>query len=161
MPVTIEELDQVVEMYEEAKGRTFCSWNEDYPNRDLLREDILHGDLYCLKEDTGKILGCIAKDRDEAVDRLNCWNKEYEPAAEIARLVIAKGFENQGLAKKIITCMMDEMKRRGFRGIHYLVDKENTPAMRSYRNLPFKQVGKTCLYGVDFLCYERKLADGD
>ena len=52
---------------------------------------------------------------------------------------------------------MDELKRRGYRGVHLLVDKHNVKALRSYAVFGFRTVDERFMYGHDYLCYEKAL----
>ncbi len=156
-PGSEKDFDRIMKIYAEAKGREFCVWTEDYPSEELIREDIRCHDLFCLKDEEGNIVGCIAKDRDAAVDALPFWSKEYAPAAEIARVVVAAGYENRGIARELVRRAMDELQSRGFRGIHYLVAQGNLPAIRSYRCLHFDRVGETDLGDIHYLCFEHSL----
>lgn len=52
---------------------------------------------------------------------------------------------------------MDELKKRGCRGIHILVNKHNTKAIQCYSVFGFRIVGECYLYEQNFLCYEKEL----
>lgn len=155
--VKMEELDQAMVLYDSGRNREFCPWTEDYPTREDIQRDIGQGDLFCFRDEAGRLIACIAKDRDEVTAQLPFWSKEYEPAAELSRLVVADGYEGRGIARDLIRAMMEELKRRGYAGVHYLVVEANVPAMRSYRVLNFTKVGEADEFGSHFLCYEHKL----
>jgi ribosomal protein S18 acetylase RimI-like enzyme len=52
---------------------------------------------------------------------------------------------------------MDELKRRGYRGIHMLVNRHNVKAIRCYAVFGFNVVGECHMFDQDFLCYEKEL----
>ena len=61
--MTTEDTNQVMEVIEQAKAYLKSSgidqWQNDYPNEDIIREDISNGYGYVL-EDEGKIVGTVA-----------------------------------------------------------------------------------------------------
>ena len=70
-------------------------------------------------------------------------------------------FEENGLLEGFVQinwsfmAARDELKRRGFRGIHILVNRHNVKAIRCYAVFGFRTAGECRMYGQDFLCYEK------
>ena len=52
---------------------------------------------------------------------------------------------------------MEVLRERGYRSIHFLVNRKNVKAIRSYAVFAFNVVGECDLYEQPFLCYEQKL----
>lgn len=152
-----EDLDELMEIYISARKRKFCPWTEEYPTREIIEMDIEKGNLYGFRNETGKIIASIAKDCDEQVDGLAFWGKELQPAAEVARVVVAPGYEGRGIARMLIRGMMAELRKRGYKGIHYMVAEHNIPAVRSYAALGFSKAGETDMYGEHYLCFEKMI----
>ena len=152
-----KDLDEVFSLYRAALGEPGCVWNENYPDRELIKEDIEKECLYGLRDEKGKILASIALDRDEEIDSLPCWDSQLLPAAELARLVVAKEYQNKSVARLLITEMEQVLKRKGYQSVHYLVAQDNTKARRSYAKLHFSYKGETDLWGHHYLCYEKEL----
>lgn len=153
----IEDLDEAFGLYQEAIGEPGCVWDENYPQKVLIKEDIEEHCLFGIRDENGKIMGVIARDRDEDIDGLSCWNKEWMPGAELARLVVAKEYQNRGLARLLITKMQKVLKAQGFKSVHYLVAEVNYRARKSYEKLSFELKGETDLWGHHYLCYEKEL----
>ncbi|MDE6014157.1 MAG: GNAT family N-acetyltransferase [Acetatifactor sp.] len=156
-----EDFETVMNLYRAAVGEEGCTWDEDYPDEDDIRGDIGRGALYCARNQGGEIIAAFAIDSDEEVDRLSCWTPDLVPAGEIARLVVGRRWQNQGIARQMLAYAMEELKRRGYRGIHFLVSKTNERALRSYSKFAFEKVGETSLYGHDWYCYEKALYEKD
>ena len=76
---------------------------------------------------------------------------------ELARLAVLPSEQNKGYARIMMQFGMDELKRRGFKGIHFLVNKHNVKAIRSYEKFGFDVVGECYMFEQDFLCYEKVL----
>lgn len=74
MPFTFEpaapaELDAALAIAHAAAQSPYSHWDADYPNREILAEDIAHGELYFLRED-GVPLAIIAilDESEEAIE---------------------------------------------------------------------------------------------
>lgn len=149
--------DEILRLYKAQLGLEFCPWNEHYPENDTIRFDLSRDALFVMKNEAGEILAAISLDEDEAVEALDCWSEELQPAGEVSRLAVRPDCQNQGLARQMIRFSMNELARRGKKSIHYLVNKNNTKAVRSYAHLGFTKVGECALYDQPFLCYEKAL----
>lgn len=150
-----EDFDVLMALYRAAVGEEGCTWNEEYPTEEDIRGDLDRESLYCARNEGGEIVAAFAIDHDEEVDGLPCWSPELIPSGEISRLVVRRDCQNQGIARQMLAFGMEELKRRGFRGIHFLVSKTNERALRSYAKFDFEKAGEAELYGQDWYCYEK------
>ena len=151
-----EDRDEIMSLYRAQIGREYCPWSEEYPSNETIDFDLSRDALFVLKE-AGKIKASISIDEDEQVNALPCWNKELSPEGELSRLAVLPGEQNKGYARLMMRFGMDELRRRGYRGIHILVGKHNIKAIRSYAVFGFKMVGECFMYEHDYLCYEKEL----
>ncbi len=148
--------EEILSLYQMQKGREYCAWSEDYPSDETIDEDLSRDGLFVLKED-GIIKAAISIEEDEAVDRLECWSKELQPEGELARLCVHPDEQNRGLGRIMMKFGMEELKRRGYKGIHILVNRENIKAIRCYEVFDYKRAGECHMYDEDFLCFEKEL----
>lgn len=148
--------EEILALYRIQLGRPFCAWDEDYPGNDEITFDLSRDALYVMKRD-GRIIAAVSLEEDEDVDALDCWDPALEPGGELARLCVHPDLQNEGLARKIMQFGLDELKRRGFRSVHFLVNKYNEKAIRSYAAFDYAVVGECHMYDQDFLCYEKRL----
>lgn len=153
---TEEERNEILSLYKAQMGRDCCPWDEDYPSNETIDWDLSRNALFVLKMN-GTIKAAISIEVDEAVDQLSCWDKKLAPEGELARLAVLPEEQNKGLGRIMLKFGMDELKKRGFRSIHILVNKYNTKAIRSYAVFDFRIVGECHMYDQDFLCYEKEL----
>ena len=149
------DFEKLMQLYRAAIGEEGCTWDEDYPNEEDIRGDIGRKALFCARNDDGEIIAAFAIDDDAQVEQLDCWNPEIAPAGEIARLVVRRDCQNQGIARHLLVFAMEELRRRGYGGIHFLVSPKNERALRAYSRLDFNKVGETALYGHDWYCFEK------
>ena len=159
MEATGEDTDAVLRLYREQIGREFCFWNEEYPGPETIRFDLSRNALFVMKDENERIVAAISIEEDEAVDQLECWNPALRPAGEYARVAVTPDCQKQGLARKMVYHVLEELKRRGYRSVHIVVNRDNTAALRCYAPIGFRTAGECELYGQHFLCYEKELQD--
>ena len=105
----------------------------------------------------GSIIAAVSVEEDEEVDALTCWNNSFELEGELARIAVLPNEQGKGLGRVMMQFGMDELKRRGCKGTHILVNKENVRAIRCYAVFGFTVAGECRMYDQDFLCYEKTL----
>lgn len=150
------EKKEILALYRSVIGSEGCTWSLDYPNEEILEDDFSRAALFVMKEKE-EILGAVSIDEDKAVEGLDCWSKELVPGAELARLVVKEGYQNQGIARRMLRDMMVELRDRGYQSVHFLVSKMNERALRSYARLHFSKKGEAALFGEQWWCYEKEL----
>ncbi len=153
---TENDRNEIMALYQMQLGKEFCFWDEDYPSNETIDYDRSRNALFLLKMD-GRLKGTVSIELDEEVEKLPVWDKSLSPSGELARLAVHPDLQNQGLGKILMQFGMDELKKRGFRGIHFLVNKGNRKAIRCYQDFGFHIAGECYLYDQDFLCYEKAL----
>ena len=90
-------------------------------------------DIFKVNEKNNEIIAAISIDDDKLVEEQECWSKELRPAGELARLVIAEEYRGNGLAENLIQGAMGNLKKRKYKGVHYLVSPNNANALRAYK----------------------------
>lgn len=153
---TEEDKEELMSLYKVQIGKDCCPWNEEYPSEESVDWDLSRDALYVLKMN-GSIKAAVSIEEDEEVDFLTCWDEALAPEGELARVAVLPEEQNKGFGRIMLQFGMEELKRRGFRGIHILVNKYNTKAIRCYSVFGFRVVGECHMYEQDFWCYEREL----
>ena len=156
LDATENDKDEILSLYKKQIGREFCPWNEHYPTMEEIHFDLSRDSLFIMK-DGGKIIAAASIDQDEQVEQLDCWSNTLAPGAEMARLAVDPEYQNQGLAREMLLHGMAVMKERGYKSIHFLVNKHNVKALNSYNHLCFDIVGECFMYEQPFLCYEKEI----
>ena len=140
----INRLEDIFKLYVDARKTKGCTWTEEYPTKEIIKNDILRGDSFVIvNEKNNEIIAAISIDDDKLVEEQECWSKELKPAGELARLVIAEEYRGNGLAGNLI------------QGVHYLVSPNNANALRAYKKMEFNDCGRIFLYDHEWICYER------
>lgn len=148
--------EQILKLYKKQLGREFCPWDEHYPTMHEIDFDLSRSSLFIMI-DGERIIAAASIDDDEQVEALECWHADLKPGAEMSRLAVDPDYQNQGLARKMLLYGMDEMQKRGYKSIHFMVNKHNKKALNSYRHLDFDVVGECFMYEQPFLCCEKAL----
>ncbi len=151
-----EDREEILALYKTQLGREFCPWTDDYPSNETIDFDLSRDSLFVMKEN-GKIIGAVSIDEDENVNNLECWDKALAPGGELSRLAVLPERQNKGLARQLMSFGMRMLKERGFKSIHFLVNKYNDKALRSYAAFGFNNVGECHMHEQDYFCYEQKL----
>jgi ribosomal protein S18 acetylase RimI-like enzyme len=152
----VKDKDAILKLYKSQLGRQYCPWNEYYPTMEEIDFDLSRDALLVMRED-GKIIAAISIDDDDSVNNLDCWTDELQPGGELSRLAVDPEFQNQGIAKEMINYGMKALKERDFKSLHFLVNRHNLKAMKSYAAFGFNKVGECELYDQPMFCYEMKL----
>lgn len=154
-PATGADADAIMALYRSMIGSPGCTWNEYYPTPDLLARDLADGNVYVMRGEDSAIIATITIDQDEAVDRLPCWSLSAGRSRELARLCVRADYQNRGIARRMLCFGMDELKKRGYSGTHFLVSPHNPQALASYDKLGFTKVGTTEMFHQAWYCYEK------
>ncbi len=156
MKAAEEDRKDLLALYRAQIGLPCCPWDEEYPSDETIDWDLSRDALFVLKED-GKILAAISIEVDEELDAFPFWDDALMPFGELARLAVLPAAQNRGLGRVMLRFGMDELKRRGFKGVRFLVNRTNAKAVRSYAPFAFRTAGECRLYDQDMYAYEKEL----
>ena len=157
-PASPADLAQLLPFYRGAAARPDCPWDEWYPDPATLTADQSRGQLFCARTAEGSLVGaCVLCFDDPETDALPCWNRDWEPAGEVVRLLVVPAWENQGMGRRLLADAMERLTGMGCRSCRILVGRENHRALRSYAKLGFGRTGRARLYDTDFDCFEQEL----
>lgn len=154
---TMEDADIIMNLYQDAMKEEWCTWHEGYPSLETISGDVARKGLFKVEDNKGEVVAAISIDEDPLVEELRCWSASKRPGAELARLVVRSDYRNQGVARKLLERGMEELRKRGYRSVHFLVSKTNERAIRSYSKLKFDNVGESDLFEEHWWCYEKAL----
>jgi GNAT superfamily N-acetyltransferase len=148
----------VVEVIERQKAEGIFQWSEHYPKREMLADDLAHGNLHVARLG-GRMAGFIVLDEEQGEE----WNGvPWKTTGKILvahRLVVKTGFQGRGIGM----AMMDFAERlgrgRGYDAMRLDAYQGNPKALRIYESRGYEMVGtfkfEHLLKG--FNCYEKRL----
>jgi ribosomal protein S18 acetylase RimI-like enzyme len=141
--------------------------NEEYPNMEIILNDLRNKDSTLIALDGDEVVGYIASEREEEFfkdcfdgfpkDYLNKYGLDIYQGRFIgfSRLMVDPNYQHQGIATKLF-----ELLEKKFEGyiIIFLVDKANRKAQRLYAELGYKCLSlEKFPYGEYYVYIKNKL----
>lgn len=148
----IEEYEQIHALYQEVIRTTFTTWDDNYPGRDLIMEDIMNGDMYVLKNGNNIIaVSFLGIYENEAEN----WSNRLDKPIGIARICVDPKWQGRGVGTYFVYLLMEKAKEMGADGMHFHVCTLNASAMKMYERAGFINCGQgESNYGYDYYKYE-------
>ncbi len=147
----IDEAEVILRLYHSAMTAPGCTWDESYPNRETIAEDIAAECLYVLQAE-GEILGCVSVVPENELDGLDCWQVR-ENYCEIARVAVDSRSQGRGLSREMLRLLFQQLPQ--IRSVHILVAEQNQIAQVIYRSLGFQFYGKYQMFGHSYIAAEK------
>ena len=149
---TKEDADKIYELYQKVIKSTFTTWDESYPSKPLVIEDIEHKNLYVLKLGN-EIVAVSFLGKNENED--DAWNYMLNNGFGLARICVSPDFQRRGIGTRFLKLLIDEAKRRGSDGLHFHVCVQNLSAIKMYEKAGFENCGLgKPNYGFEFYKFE-------
>jgi len=150
---TIFTLYQAVKVKGKIDGTS--DWDEDYPNKDILRDDLENKRVFVLIEEAEIIAAISIFEEDEPDIQSLDWAKVK--ACFLVRLCVSPKYQGKGIGEKMMRNISDYAKSKGFKATHHLAAKVNKAANRLYKRMGYRDLGLIHLYDTDFVAYEMLL----
>ncbi len=155
-PVSADATEEAIALYNSLKGLPGCTWDEGYPNREIIEADIASGALFGAF-DVDELIAVGVALPDEELTQLDCWQIAGEKPCVLSRIGVKISRQGQGLAGQMVRYMEEEMRLKGFDVARMLVSPANEKALAAYRGCGYQQCSGTRMYDEDWLCFEKKL----
>ena len=156
---SIAEEDTIYSLYSKVKekGRKdgTSDWDEDYPNSEILHEDLVNDRVFVLVIDN-KIISSISiyENEIEEVQVLD-WTKVK--ACFLVRLCVSPDYQGKRIGEKMMKNISEYARQKGFKATQHLAAEVNIAANRLYKRMGYRNVGKINLYETEFNAYEMLL----
>lgn len=126
---------------ENMENQNIHQWDAEYPNREILREDIEKGQLYIgsVNEKTA-VIYVLNHEFDEEYKN-GQWKFPDKPFCIIHRLCVDPDFQNKGVAKAVIKHVEEYAAAKGFKAIRLDCFTGNPYAIKLYTNSGYNTVG--------------------
>lgn len=117
-------------------------WDELYPLREDFQEDIEKGQLYMgLMNGRLAVIYVLNQECDEEYET-GSWKDKDEPFYVIHRLCVNPDFQNQGIAKRVLAHIEEEVKPLGIHSMRLDVFSGNPAAFTRYCHSGYQKVGE-------------------
>lgn len=149
-----KDAEEIFAIYDSLKGSPGCTWDEEYPTLEFVRNDIeVRNSLYKVT-DGGEIIAAAYLGEFEEVERPECFDASVRRLGELSRVGVRREYHRKGVAFGLITRLLGEAERLGYDGVALLVGTENHAAMRLYEKAGFHRCGEVFLYETHWFCYQ-------
>lgn len=134
-------------------------WDELYPNKPILDEDIQKQELYITKID-GEIAAVYVLNEESDEQYSNGkWQYPNATYKVIHRLCVHPKFQNQKLGYRTMIYIENQMLQQGIETIRLDTFTQNPFSIRLYERLGFKKVGMAHWRKGDFHLMEKKIKE--
>lgn len=137
-------------------------WDEIYPNRKQVEEDVSERTLYVALE-KGVCLGAVSlnKKQEDAYQQVEWCGTE--PVLVIHRLCVDPAFQGLGIAGQLMSFAEDLASRQGYASIRLDAYAGNPKAVAFYERRGYLRVGQVSFPRRDlpFYCFEKTAVEGN
>ena len=152
----IEEAEEILKIYKSLIGYECCLWDEYYPNIEIVNNDIKNETLYVALIDD-EIVGAAQSGIDEELFNMEFFTKEKKNPRDLSRVAVKKEYQKQGIARKIIAYIEDELRKDGVDYMYLTVGKTNIKAYNLYKTIGYETKGEMVKFDIDWYCQEKKI----
>lgn len=159
---TILELDKIFDIVQKAiknmENQSIFQWDEFYPDKNILQEDIEKKELYCVVNELDQIVAFFVLNTDCDEEYKN--GKWLQPETDflvIHRLCVNVDFQNQGIAKQVVTDIEKKAINLNKKSIRLDCFTQNPYSQKLYNKFGYKTVGFVHWRKGEFLLMEKIL----
>lgn len=141
----LSQLEEIFTMYtkaiQEMNHNEIYQWDELYPMKEDLEEDIKRNELMAVFKENEIVAAYVVNQESDEQYENGTWKYTGEKYRVLHRLCVNPAFQNQGIAKKVVSRMEEEQKKQGIKSIRLDVFMENPYAVKLYKSLGYKITG--------------------
>lgn len=155
------DLPEILTLYKAVVENMISSginqWSDEYPNKDVLSEDIEKSELTVAVFDNRIVSAFVMNEfADEDYYRAD-WQYPNLRWCVVHRLCVSPECHRQGVATSVMQYVEDTAKSQGFESIHLDTFSGNPKALSLYHKLGFTDVGEAYWARGRFIIMEKKL----
>jgi len=163
LPEDREELMQLFRACtSEMNRKGLFNWNENYPDRQTVENDLENDSLYVLRTG-GRITAAVTLNKEEPEEYLGIsWTIKKGKIMVVHRLAVDPAFQRKGLAKQMMIFAEDLAVSQEYDCIHMDAYSINIPARSLYQRLGYRELEEFYFPGFDipFRSMEKNFING-
>ena len=133
-------------------------WNENYPSKDVFKDDIENNSLYVCKSGS-MVIGCImlCSEKDKVYKDVNWLTKDYKNLY-LHRLAVDPSFQKNGIGRLLMDFVEKYAKNNKYKSIRldtFSKNKRNNKFYRSRKYVQLDDVFFPMQSEFPFHCYEK------
>lgn len=160
---TVNDCAKIMELIrsciENMESSGIFQWNENYPTRDIIINDINNGFQYALIEEK-EILGIMAINEEQSPEYSSLkWNCNEGRVLVVHRLAVHPLKHRRGIGKRLMEFAERYAKEKEYASIRLDTYSGNPKALRLYEQIGYLNVGQVNfpMRELPFKCYEKVL----
>ena len=155
--LTIENFEQIKELYDDIRCNTYTLWDDGYPSDELIKWDIERKGLWGVFDSERLVAISFAGERCEDDEEGFTWQQDFKRRGTFARIGVAPSHQNKGVGTFLVDFILSNLKEQGFDGVRILVGINNNNAIKLYTKFGFVNCGQTERYGHEYYLFELRL----
>lgn len=146
--------DAILHMDEQG----IAQWDEIYPDKDMILDDIKNQQMYLLIENGVPISAVVLNEYQDEEYAALPWHYTGEKTAVIHRLCVSSFQQGKGWGKRTVQLAEQELMKLGYTCVRLDAFSQNPFALHLYESLGYEKVGAILLFRKgEFYCYEKRL----
>lgn len=160
---TIDDLDALVALYgaatQDMLRQGIDQWDEYYPDREILTEDVESGDMTLGLLDGEPACAWVVNREYEPEYVSGAWEHTRGDFCVLHRLCVNPELQGRGLARQAMARMEKNALDKGFDSVRLDVFSQNLHAQRLYERLGYKRTGEVRFRKGIFYLMEKGLEE--
>lgn len=154
-----DELDEIHSMFRaaiaEMERHGIHQWDDIYPDRNILRKDIIVRQLFVGKIHGEIVCAYVLNTDCDAEYQLGNWKYPREYSRIVHRLCVKYDYQNCGIGRKTMLHIEKQAKKLGAQSIRLDAFTLNPYSLRLYEHLGYNRVGLATWRNGDFYLMEK------
>jgi len=146
---------------DDMAARGIKQWHNEYPNLQVVQQDVAAQTLYILHDPAGLVVGGAVLDKHQAeAYRTIPWTGGFDQHVLcVHRLAISPPHQRQGLARQLMAFAEDLARQRACSAIRLDTSSANPASLAMYQNLGYQPRGSVHFppRQQPFICLEKLL----
>ncbi|MEA5047354.1 MAG: GNAT family N-acetyltransferase [Eubacteriales bacterium] len=159
------DLEKVCDLYraatEQMDAQGINQWDERYPTREILTDDIARGEMELLHMGGAIAAAFTLNSRCDGEYAQGQWRFPTSHFCVIHRLCVHPAFQGQGVAGRIVDYIELSMLLRGYESIRLDAFSQNPSALRLYESHGYRKAGEVTFRKGLFYFYEKNLVTAE
>ncbi len=151
-----QDAEAIYALYRSLIDMPYGTWNEDYPDFELVKEDLARSEVFVMR-DGGRLIAAIVNEDSDEFDGMAPWYGDVRKWAQLGRLGVDKAYQGRGIGRTMMRHALECARKEGCDAVRLLVGVHNLPAQRAYATLGFDVCGEAEAWGNRWLCYQKRL----
>ncbi|MFL0250173.1 GNAT family N-acetyltransferase [Clostridium neuense] len=156
-----QDIDSIMSIIKAAikdmESKNIHQWDEIYPDKTVLNEDLANGNLYVnVEDDIINAIVVLNEEQAEEYKALN-WKYNFRKQLVIHRLCVDPRAQGGGIARKLLKYSDEFAVKGGYGAIRLDAFTQNERALRLYEKNGYEKVGSVQFRKGEFYCYEKNV----